>query len=128
MDGADNVDRGSNLTLMVFPSIDSIEEFKVQRSLYTADSGRAGGAQVTVVTRSGTNVFHGSAYEYLKRPSLNATSFSNNSKGWARTIRRWINRKRACSAASAAPPTLLDLERIEAPPRNTVPGGGRSNQ
>ena len=38
VDGADNVDRGSNLTLMVFPSVDSIEEFKVERSLYTADT------------------------------------------------------------------------------------------
>jgi len=42
VDGADNVDRGSNLTLMTFPSIDSIAEFKVERSLYTADTaGRA---------------------------------------------------------------------------------------
>ena len=44
VDGADNVDRGSNLTLMTFPSVDSIAEFKVERSLYTADTGRAGGA------------------------------------------------------------------------------------
>jgi hypothetical protein len=78
VDGADNVDRGSNLTLMVFPSIDSIEEFKVQRSLYTADSGRAGGAQVTVVTRSGTNAFHGSAYEFVRNDVFNANNWINN--------------------------------------------------
>ena len=40
MDGADNVDRGSNLTLMTFPSVDAIAQFKVERSLYTADTGR----------------------------------------------------------------------------------------
>ncbi len=53
VDGADNVDRGSNQTLMTFPSVDAIAEFKVERSLYTADTGRAGGAQINVVTKSG---------------------------------------------------------------------------
>ena len=48
VDGADNVDRGSNQTLMTFPSVDSIAEFKVERSQYSADTGRAGGAQITV--------------------------------------------------------------------------------
>jgi len=54
VDGADNVDRGSNLTLGYYPSIDATSQFTVQRSTYTADTGRAGGAQINVVTKSGT--------------------------------------------------------------------------
>ena len=78
VDGADNVDRGSNLTLLTFPSVDAIEEFKVQRSLYTADSGRAGGAQITVITRSGTSRFHGSLYEFVRNNVFNANNWFNN--------------------------------------------------
>jgi len=64
IDGADNVDRGSNLTLLNYPSVDALSEFKVLRGVYTADSGRAGGAQINVVTKSGTHDFHGDAYEF----------------------------------------------------------------
>jgi hypothetical protein len=78
VDGADNVDRGSNLTLMTFPSVDSIAEFKVERSLYTADSGRAGGAQITVVTRGGGAQFHGSLYEFVRNDAFAANNWINN--------------------------------------------------
>ncbi|MGP8246464.1 MAG: carboxypeptidase regulatory-like domain-containing protein, partial [Bryobacteraceae bacterium] len=78
VDGADNVDRGSNLTLLTFPSVDAIAEFKVERSLYTADTGRAGGAQVNVVTKSGTSAFHGSLYEFMRNDALNANLWNNN--------------------------------------------------
>jgi len=78
VDGADNVDRGSNLTLMTFPSVDSIDEFKIARSLYTADTGRAGGAQISVVTRAGTSQFHGSLYEFIRNDDFNANNFINN--------------------------------------------------
>jgi hypothetical protein len=78
VDGADNVDRGSNLTLMTFPSIDAIAEFKVERSLYTADSGRAGGGQISVVTKNGTSQFHGGVYEFFRNDALAANNFSSN--------------------------------------------------
>ncbi len=78
VDGADNVDRGGNLTLLTFPSIDAISEFKVERSVYTADSGRAGGGQVSVVTRSGTSQFHGSAYEFNRNDAYAANNWINN--------------------------------------------------
>jgi hypothetical protein len=78
VDGSDNVDRGSNLTLQTFPSVDAISEFKVERSLYTADTGRAGGAQINVVTKSGSTAFHGSAYEFFRNDVLIANNFSNN--------------------------------------------------
>jgi hypothetical protein len=78
VDGADNVDRGSNLTLLNFPSIDAISEFKVERSLYTADAGRAGGGQITVVTKSGASQFHGSAYEFNRNDAYAANNWINN--------------------------------------------------
>jgi hypothetical protein len=78
IDGIDNVDRGSDLTLSNFPSVDAISEFKVLRSEYDADSGRAGGGIINVVTKSGTNSFHGDAYEFFRNDDLNANNFFNN--------------------------------------------------
>lgn len=78
VDGADITDRGSNLTIQTFPSVDSIGEFKVLRSLYPAESGRSGGGQVNVVTRSGTDQFHGSFFEFVRNEKFNANSFFNN--------------------------------------------------
>src|SRR5712691_5286621 len=49
VDGADVTDRGSNITIQAYPSVDSIAEFTVKRSLFTADSGRSGGGQINVV-------------------------------------------------------------------------------
>ena len=64
VDGANNNDVGSNRTILVYPSVDAIEEFKIQRNNYGAEFGQAGGAQVNLVTRGGTNEFHGSGYYY----------------------------------------------------------------
>ena len=75
VDGADNVDHGSNRTILVYPSIDAIEEFKIQRNNYGAEFGGAGGAQVNLVTRGGTNSLHGSAYYYARRDALNSTDY-----------------------------------------------------
>ncbi|HEY3835281.1 MAG TPA: carboxypeptidase regulatory-like domain-containing protein [Bryobacteraceae bacterium] len=78
VDGADNVDRGSNQTLSTFPSVDAISQFKVERTAYTADTGRAGGANINVVTKSGTKSFHGTIYEFFRNDALNANLWSNN--------------------------------------------------
>lgn len=78
VDGADITDRGSNLTIQTFPSVDSIGEFKVLRSLYPAESGRSGGGQVNVVTRSGTDEFHGSLFAFVRNEKFNANTFLNN--------------------------------------------------
>jgi hypothetical protein len=75
VDGADNVDHGSNRTILVYPSVDAIEEFKIQRNNYGAEFGQAGGAQINVVTRGGTNTFHGSAYYFARRDSWNSTDY-----------------------------------------------------
>jgi Carboxypeptidase regulatory-like domain/TonB-dependent Receptor Plug Domain len=78
VDGADNMDRGSNATLLTTPSIDSIAEFKVLRSGYSAESGRAGAGQVSVVTKSGTNEFHGDVFEFVRNNDFAANNFYNN--------------------------------------------------
>ena len=72
VDGADNVDHGSNRTILVYPSVDAIEEFKIQRNNYGAEFGGAGGGQINLVTRGGTNTLHGTAYYYVAsgRPQL----------------------------------------------------------
>jgi hypothetical protein len=79
VDGADITDRGSNLTIQAYPSVDSIGEFLVLRSLYPAESGRSGGGQINVVTRSGSDKFHGGLYEFVRNEKLNANSPAQNS-------------------------------------------------
>lgn len=78
VDGSDITDRGSNLTIQAYPSVDSIGEFRVLRSLYPAESGRSGGGQVNVVTRSGTTQFRGSLFEFVRNDAFNANNFLTN--------------------------------------------------
>ncbi|HEY3129901.1 MAG TPA: TonB-dependent receptor, partial [Acidobacteriota bacterium] len=91
VDGADNVDRGSNLTLLNYPSVDAIAEFKVLRGLYSAEFGRSASGQVNVITRSGTKDFHGSAYEFFRNDVLAANAFFNNARGIKRPPLRYNN-------------------------------------
>jgi len=62
-------------TLSVSPSIDAIEEFKVQSSLSSIEWGGQGGGYVNILTKSGTNNFHGTAYEFLRNDKLDAYNF-----------------------------------------------------
>ncbi|MBO0726671.1 MAG: carboxypeptidase regulatory-like domain-containing protein, partial [Blastocatellia bacterium] len=78
IDGADNIDRGSNLTLLNYPSVDAISEVKVLRNHYSAEYGRDAAGQVNVVTKSGTSQFHGGAYEFFRNDVLNANPFLTN--------------------------------------------------
>ena len=74
LDGVDNNDLYIN-QYSVLPSIDAIQEFKVQSSDYSAEFGRSGGAQINVVLKSGTNQFHGSGFEFLRNRHLDAKNF-----------------------------------------------------
>lgn len=72
------------------PSPDSLQEFKVQTSTYDASYGRNPGANVNVVTKSGTNQFHGTAFEYLRDSIFNANSFFYNRDNRASATTRQI--------------------------------------
>lgn len=75
VDGADINDSGSNGTLLNTPSIDAIREFTLERSNYDAAYGRSGGGQILVATKSGTDSYHGSAYEFNRNNFYNANTF-----------------------------------------------------
>ncbi|MFQ5738837.1 MAG: carboxypeptidase regulatory-like domain-containing protein [Acidobacteriota bacterium] len=81
VDGTNNVDIGSGRTILTYPSVDSIGEFKISRNMYGADAAASSGAQINVVTKSGTNQFHGTVYEFYRGDVLNATNFFLNSAG-----------------------------------------------
>jgi len=78
IDGVNNMDVGSNRTLLVFPSIDSIQEFRVERNSFSAEFGQAQGAVVNLITKGGTNEFHGTGFEFYRHDSLNANNFFLN--------------------------------------------------
>jgi hypothetical protein len=67
--------------LTVSPSLDAIQEFKVNDNNYSAEFGRAGGAQVDIVIKSGTNQFHGDAFEFFRSSGLEANDFFSNASG-----------------------------------------------
>lgn len=89
IDGADNVDRGANLTLYTYPSPDAIAQFKTLRGQYSAQFGRNASGQIDVVTKSGSNAIHGSAYEYLRNDAFDANGYSNNFLGLKKTPYRY---------------------------------------
>ncbi len=74
---------GSNFTPLR-PNPDSIQEFQIVTSNFTAELGRSSGAQVTLVTKSGTNKYSGNIFEYYQTPGLNANEFESNLLGVAR--------------------------------------------
>lgn len=71
-------------TLVMVPIVDSIQEYRVMTSNYTAEYGESAGSVTQVETKSGSNAFHGSAWEFLRNDKLNANTFFNNRQGVAR--------------------------------------------
>ena len=92
LDGVDNNSYGtsnqgfSNQVVQVSP--DAVEEFKVQTNNFSAEFGRAGGAVINATFRSGTNQFRGTAWEFNRNTSLNATGFFKPSSGVKPTLSR----------------------------------------
>jgi len=81
LDGVSNIDTQINSALGNFRITDAVQEFAVQTSVATAEFGRGTGGQVNIVTKSGTNQFHGTAFEYLRNSVLDATDFFTNKNG-----------------------------------------------
>jgi hypothetical protein len=80
LDGLDNNEIWLN-TVAVFPNVDALEEVKVQTGIYAAEFGRSLGAVVSLQTRSGANVFRGSAFEFLRDGRFDANDWFNNRAG-----------------------------------------------
>jgi hypothetical protein len=78
LDGVDN-NSNDNGDLAFVSSVDAIAEFKVQTSNYSAEFGRSGGAVINATTKSGTNGFHGSAWEFLRNDVLDARGYFESS-------------------------------------------------
>ena len=81
VDGGFNMDSGSNNSQISNVGIDFIEEVSIKTANFSAEYGRNSGAAINVVTRTGTNTFHGSAFEYHRNESLDANNFFNNARG-----------------------------------------------
>src|SRR5579864_2363677 len=89
INGIDATTMGTNGPILVaVPAPESIEEFKVQTSLYDASYGRSGGANIQLVTKSGGNEIHGDAYEYFRNEALNANNPFLKAAGVARPLLR----------------------------------------
>ncbi|MDQ3801755.1 MAG: Plug and carboxypeptidase regulatory-like domain-containing protein, partial [Acidobacteriota bacterium] len=80
-DGANNNDTGSNRTILLFPSIEAIAEFRSLRNSYGPEYGQAAGAVISIVTRGGSNDFHGSLFYFGRNDALNATEFFTKTRG-----------------------------------------------
>jgi hypothetical protein len=91
VDGIAGNDMGTPAVFSSTVNFDSIGEVKVQLNNYRAESGRSGGASVSIVTKSGTQEFHGSGYGYIRREGLNANDFFNNRNGVARPLYRYTD-------------------------------------
>src|SRR5215475_11347693 len=91
VDGVNNMDVGSNATLLVFPSIDAIQEFRVERNSFSAEFGQAQGAVINLITKGGSNQFHGAAFEFFRNDALNATDFLLNSGNQPKQKLRYNN-------------------------------------
>jgi len=89
LDGADNVDRGANGTLINTPSVDAVAEFKAIRGVYSAEYGHNASSQINVITRSGESQFHGTAYEFFRNDVLAANNAYNNLVGIRRPPLRY---------------------------------------
>jgi hypothetical protein len=85
LDGVDNISysnsfRGENVQL-VQPSIEALQEFKIQTNAYSAEFGRSSGAVVNATIKSGTNTVRGSLYEFIRNDRLDANNFFSNALG-----------------------------------------------
>src|ERR1039458_3554833 len=79
LDGVDNNELTAG-SISIMPSIDAIQEFKVMTSNYSAQYGRNGGGTILITTKSGTNVIHGTAFEFVRNDIFNARNFFDKAK------------------------------------------------
>jgi hypothetical protein len=89
LDGAPNDMLYSNINAIAnIPAVDAVAEFKAITAPFDAQYGRNGGGVISVVTKSGTNTFHGTMYDFVNRPYLFANTYANDAAGTAKTLQR----------------------------------------
>ena len=91
VDGATvtTVEQNSGITDLKYkPSVDAVQEFKMQTNFFPAEYGQTGGAVINMVTKSGTNEFHGTGFYFLRHSDLNANGWFANRAGNARPLFR----------------------------------------
>jgi hypothetical protein len=103
LDGVDNTSysnsfRGLNMQV-IQPSIEALQEFKIQTNAYSAEFGRSAGALVNAVIRSGTNELHGTIYEFLRNSDLDASNFFANKN----SLRKPFRQRNQFGAAAGGP-------------------------
>lgn len=91
LDGAASQDSGNRDFGYIAPSVDAIAEVKVLMANFNAEYGARSGGQMNVMVKSGTNLFHGSAYYFLRNEAFNANEFFNNKTGVRRPRYRYHN-------------------------------------
>jgi len=85
LDGSENNDTFMSAPAQDVP-LDAIEEFSVQTNHYSAEYGRNSGFTANIVTKTGTNQFHGSLYDYIRNSALAANTYDNNAHGFPRPV------------------------------------------
>jgi len=85
LDGTANENIGTAGGALFFLPLDATQEFKIQTNAMSAEFGRSGGGIISVISKSGTNEFHGSISEFLRNTELNANDFFSNKAGRTRT-------------------------------------------
>jgi hypothetical protein len=81
LDGAPNNAQAGGNNIAYIPPVDSVQEFKIQTNSFDAQYGKTSGGIMNVSLKSGTNQFHGTGYEFMRRNALDANSFQNNAAG-----------------------------------------------
>ena len=81
LDGAPNNAQAGGNNIALVPPVDSVQEFKIQTNSFDAQYGKTSGGIINVNLKSGTNQFHGTAYEFARRNPWDANSFQNNAQG-----------------------------------------------
>jgi hypothetical protein len=89
VDGIAAMDTGSNATVHYEPNLDSISEVRIMTSNFQAEFGRNSGGVITIITKSGTQQFHGTGYDFYRHESLDANNFFNNRTGTPKSPYRY---------------------------------------
>jgi hypothetical protein len=85
LDGAPNNAQAGGNNIAYVPPVDSVQEFKIQTNSFDASFGKSSGGIMNVTLKGGTNQFHGTGYEFMRRNPLDANSFQNNAAGIAKS-------------------------------------------